>query len=110
MSAAHVPVNLVQAVLQVDGTLVRLVIPHQILRLEAAQTVRVVGAPLAQRGVVKLLIEECGPAGYGTEKFFCFKRLGFKLFESRKRCVKANWFELFGVIGDDGRLKTCDEA
>lgn len=45
----------------------------------------------------------CGPEGWRREDHLSwFKAAGVKLFEWRRRCKKANWFELIGAMDDDG--------
>lgn len=45
---------------------------------------------------------ECGPDGWRSEDLPWYKESLVGLFESRRRCPKANWFELIGAVGDDG--------
>lgn len=44
---------------------------------------------------------KCGPDGWKTEDLPWYKKELFEVFEGRRRCPKANWFELIGTIGDD---------
>ncbi|MDP6707857.1 MAG: DUF2235 domain-containing protein [Alphaproteobacteria bacterium] len=44
---------------------------------------------------------ECGPGGWETEDLPWYKEEFVALFESRRRCPPANWFELIGAVGDD---------
>ena len=44
---------------------------------------------------------ECGPAGWQTEELNWLKEAVVENFEGRRRCPKANWFELIGAAGND---------
>ena len=43
----------------------------------------------------------CGPEGWATEELPWYKEALVELAEGRRRCPRANWFELIGAIGDD---------
>ncbi len=43
----------------------------------------------------------CGPEGWETEQLPWYKEPIVELLEWRRRCAKANWFELIGTLGDD---------
>lgn len=42
----------------------------------------------------------CGPDGWRSEDLPWYQQVAVGLFEPRRRCRKANWFELIGVLGD----------
>ena len=44
---------------------------------------------------------ECGPDGWRSEDLPWYKEEIVELFEGRRRCPSANWFELVGSIGDN---------
>ncbi len=46
---------------------------------------------------------KCGPEGWQSEQLPWYKEAAIRLFEARRRCPKANWFELVGAVGDDGK-------
>lgn len=43
----------------------------------------------------------CGPEGWQTEDLPWYKEEVVELLERRRRCPKADWFELIGTVGDD---------
>ena len=43
----------------------------------------------------------CGPDGWKSEDLPWYKEEFAELLEWRRRCSKANWFELIGSVGDD---------
>jgi len=43
----------------------------------------------------------CGPEGWKTEDLPWYKEELVELLEHRRRCPKAEWFELIGSLGDD---------
>ncbi len=45
----------------------------------------------------------CGPEGWRSEDLPWDKESIMKLFEDNRRCPEANWFELVGSLGDDGK-------
>ena len=46
-------------------------------------------------------LEECGPDGWKSEQLPWYKEKIVEAFESRRRCPKADWFELIGSLGDE---------
>lgn len=44
---------------------------------------------------------ECDANGWKTEELPWYKEEFVELFEGRRRCPKANWFELIGSLGND---------
>ncbi len=44
----------------------------------------------------------CGPDGWRSEDLPWYKEAAVALFENRRRCPKANWFELVGAVGEEG--------
>ena len=43
----------------------------------------------------------CGPEGWKTEELPWYKEEIVEFLEWRRRCPKADWFELIGTVGDD---------
>ncbi len=44
---------------------------------------------------------KCGPEGWKTEELPWYQEGIVELLERRRRCPKADWFELIGTVGDD---------
>ncbi|MBF0183543.1 MAG: DUF2235 domain-containing protein [Magnetococcales bacterium] len=47
---------------------------------------------------------ECGPEGWTSDSLPFLKEVVVEVMEFRRRCPKANWFEVIGSIGQEGDL------
>ena len=45
---------------------------------------------------------KCSPAGWKSEELPWYKESVVELFENKRRCPSADWFELIGSVGDEG--------